>query len=185
MSWNGYETNNLLRNEGPDEHGVPRYVDVAMALGADQGLDARGLAIADFDNDGDLDLAINNNPGDSGDPERARPSLLRNDVGARHHWLSVELEGTASNRSAIGARVTLEIAGEPQTQLVVAGSSYASQHHRRLSFGLGEEPQADRLTVHWPSGLVETFTELPARHRLRIIEGQGSSLVAADGTGNP
>lgn len=177
MSWNGYETNNLLRNEGCADDGIPRFTDVAMALGADDGKDARGVALADFDRDGDLDLAINNNPGDSGDRERAAPTLLRNDVGQRRGWIEIDLEGTESNRSAIGAVVTLEAGDLRQTQVVAAGSSYASQHDRRLSFGLDDREQADRVTVRWPGGEVETFADLPARSRVRIVEGRGLEIV--------
>ncbi|MCB1056127.1 MAG: CRTAC1 family protein [Acidobacteria bacterium] len=173
MSWNGYETNNLLRNEGPGDDGIPRFTDVAMALGADDDKDARGLAIADFDNDGDLDLAVSHDFGDSGDVARAAPSLLRNDIGNRHGWISVELEGTTSNRDAVGALVTLEAGDLRQVQVVSAGSSYASQHDRRLHFGLGDRELVDRLTVRWPGGGEETFTDLPARSRVRIVEGQG------------
>lgn len=173
MSWNGFETNNLLRNDGCGEDGIPRFTDVAMALGADDGKDARGLAIADFDNDGDPDLAINNNFGDSGKIERAAPTLLRNDIGQRRGWLVLDLQGTTSNRSAVGAVVTVEAGGELQSRVVEIGSSYASQHHRRLHFGLGDHPRADRVTVRWPAGGEEVFENLPARSRIRIVEGQG------------
>ena len=64
MSWNGYERNVLLRNDGTDKNGVLHFTDVASALGADDIRDGRGMAVADFDNDGDLDIVINNNPGD-------------------------------------------------------------------------------------------------------------------------
>ncbi|MEM7482585.1 MAG: CRTAC1 family protein [Acidobacteriota bacterium] len=185
MSWNGYETNNLLRNEGLGQDGIPRFTDVAMALGADDGKDARGLAIADFDNDGDLDLAINQNPGDSGRVERAAPTLLRNDVGQRWGWISIDLVGRASNRSGYGAQVTLEAGDLIQTQVVAAGSSYASQHHRRLSFGLGDRPKVDRLTVRWPSGAVDTFENLPVRRRMKIVEGEGLEVRTVDGAAEP
>lgn len=171
MSWNGYENNNLLRNEGCADDGTPRYSDVALALGADAGYDARGLAIADFDNDGDLDLAINNNPGDSGDVERAVANLLRNDIGHTRPWLAIELEGRESNRAAVGAVVTVETGDLRQTQQVTLGSSYASQNSRRLHFGLGGHSQVDRLTIRWPAGAEQVFEGLDARQHLRIVEG--------------
>ena len=83
MSWNGYEHNVLLRNDGPDARGRLEFTDVAMALGADRVKDARGTAMADFDNDGDLDIVINNNPGDSRNQKRARATLLRNEIAKR------------------------------------------------------------------------------------------------------
>ena len=170
MSWNGYENNNLLRNEGCDENGVPRFSDVAMALGADDQKDARGLALADFDNDGDLDLAINHNVGDHDQEGLADAVLLRNDIGEQRGWLAVELRGVRSNRDAIGATVVVESAGGAQMGLVSAGSSYASQHSGRLLFGLGEHARVDRLTVRWPSGESHSLDDLPARRLVRLSE---------------
>ena len=178
ISWNGYEHNVLLRNEGKDAHDTLRFTDVAMALGADDIKDGRGMAIADFDNDGALDIVINNNPGASGDPSRARPTLLHNNIGARRNWLAVELEGTRSNRDAVGATVTIETGGEKQLRLVSAGSSFASQNTERLYFGLGDKTQVDALTVRWPTGRLERFEKIgdkaiTARQLLRIKEGVG------------
>jgi hypothetical protein len=184
ISWNGYEHNVLLRNEGmvtlegadKVKRETLRFTDVAMALGADDVKDGRGMAIADFDNDGALDIVINDNPGDSGDVSRARPALLRNNIGSRRNWLAVELTGTQSNHDAVGAMVTIEIDGGKQLRLVSAGSGFASQNSARLYFGLDEKTRVDVLTVRWPSGRVETFKSvgdqtIESRHVIRITEG--------------
>jgi enediyne biosynthesis protein E4 len=177
ISWNGYEHNVLLRNEGPDAKGVLQFSDVAMATGADDIRDARGTATADFDNDGDLDVVINNNPGDSGRAELSRATLLRNNVGERRNWLAIELRGTESNRDAVGATVTVEEGGQKFTRLVSAGSGFASQQSARLYFGLGDNAKVDVVTVHWPRGRVEKFTTdhdraIAARQLIRITEGK-------------
>ena len=152
MSWNGYEKNVLLRNEGPGADGALRLTRVGLALGADAPRDARGMASFDYDGDGDLDIIINHNPGDTGDPEAARPTLLRNEVGAARNWLAVELEGRKSNRDGIGAVVQLEAGGLRQMRHASAGSAYASQSSGKLYFGLGAESKIDTLTVRWPAG---------------------------------
>ncbi len=176
ISWNGYEHKVLLRNEGKDASGTLQFTDIAMALGADDIKDVRGMAIADFDHDGALDIIMNSNPGDSGDATKARPTLLRNNIGSRRNWLAVELTGTQSNRDAVGAMVTIETGGAKQLRLVSAGSGFASQNSERLYFGLNEKTQIDALTVHWPSGRVETIKTIgnqpiEAGHVIRITEG--------------
>jgi len=173
ISWNGYEHNVLLRNEGPAPDGKLQFTDVAMATGADDIRDARGTATADFDNDGDLDVVINNNPGDSGRAELSRATLLRNNVGERRNWLAIELRGTESNHDAVGASVTVEAGGQKFTRLVSAGSGFASQQSGRLYFGLGDKTQVDVVTVHWPKGGIEKFTKaVAARQLIRITEGK-------------
>ena len=177
ISWNGYEHNVLLRNEGAAPDGTLQFSDVAMATGADDIRDARGVATADFDNDGDLDVVINNNPGDSGRAELSRATLLRNNVGERRNWLAIELRGTDSNRDAVGALVTLEAGGEKFTRLVSAGSGFASQQSGRLYFGLGDKTEVDTMTVRWPNGRTQKFMKdqnriIAARQLIRITEGQ-------------
>ena len=111
---------------------------------------ARGSAYADIDNDGDLDVIITQ-PGRS-------PKLFRNDQDLGHHWLRVLLEGSASNRSAIGATVVLTAAGVTQRKQVMPGRSYLSQVEMPLVFGLGNSDRVDDLTVTWPGGTQQKIT---------------------------
>ena len=187
LSWNGYENNVLLRNEGVDADGTPQFTDVALAVGADDGRDARGYAAADFDHDGDLDLVVNHNPGDNDDAARRRPTLYRNDIGHARAWLSVELEGRTSNRDAIGATVavttnTVASGDHRQMRLLSAGSGYASQHSGRLHFGLGDAEEVTELVVRWPSGAEERFGPLATRQHLRLVEGEGLTVLPATPT---
>ncbi|MBC8029061.1 MAG: CRTAC1 family protein [Pyrinomonadaceae bacterium] len=182
ISWNGYEHNNLLRNEGPAADGTLQFTDVAMATGSDEIRDSRGLATADFDNDGDLDIVLNNNPGDSGRAEQARATLLRNNVGERRNWLAIELTGTKSNVDAVGALVTVDYGGERSVRLVGAGSGFASQHSSRLYFGLGDKTYVDGVTVRWPNGSVERFDKdqnqpIATRQLIQITEGRGIQVL--------
>ncbi len=125
---------------------------------------SRGCAFGDFDNDGDIDIVIVN----MNEP----PSLLRNDVDPRRHWLKVKLVGTKSNRSAIGGRVTLKYGSKVQAQEVCAQSSFYSVNDSRLHFGLGQELTAS-VTVRWPSGVIESIGKVKADRLLTIQEGKG------------
>jgi hypothetical protein len=184
MSWNGYENNVLLKNLGTAADGTPQFVDVAMALGADDVIDSRGAATADFDNDGDLDLVINHNPGDRDREIGVPPTLLRNDLGSAKSWLAVELEGTTSNRDGVGAVVTATAAVDPSaddpltlTRLATAGTGYASQETLRLYFGLGEAGVVDELAVTWPAGGEERFRNVPVGKLVRLTEGRGMEVL--------
>jgi len=125
---------------------------------------SRGCAFGDFDNDGDLDVLVMN----MNDP----PSLLRNDAPAGNRWIKVRLEGTRSNRSALGARVVARYGGRIQAQEVRSQSSYLSANDPRLHFGLGEAVAVD-LEVHWPSGKTENYPRLAAGKLVTIREGEG------------
>ncbi len=122
----------------------------------------RGCAFGDFDNDGDLDILIIN----LNEP----PSLLRNDVRGNGRWLKVKLIGTESNRSAIGARVTVEYAGKRQAQNVDGQASYLSCSDRRLHFGMGAAETAD-IEVSWPNGKKQAFSKVAANQLVVIREG--------------
>jgi len=178
FSWNGFEYNVLLRNEGPGPDGTPHFTDIAMAAGVDDIHDARAVATADFDNDGDLDIAVNHNAGDPARNTLVEPVLLRNNVGSRRSWLAVELRGTESNRDAVGALVRVTTADGQQMRHVSTGSAYASQQSARLYFGLADAEQVERVWVRWPSGLVESFDNIEARQLVRITEGSSMEELA-------
>ncbi|MGA3132592.1 MAG: CRTAC1 family protein [Terracidiphilus sp.] len=125
---------------------------------------SRGCAFGDFDNDGDIDILVMN--------QNEPPSLLRNDAPPGNNWIKVRLEGTKSNRSAIGARVLVRYGAHVQAQSVMSQSSYLSSNDPRLHFGLGKEVSAS-VEVHWPSGAVEQFKSLPANQLVTLREGAG------------
>jgi hypothetical protein len=127
---------------------------------------SRGCAFGDFDNDGDLDVVIMN--------QNEPPSLLRNDAPPGNHWLKVRLEGTQSNRSAIGARVLLHYGGKVQAQEVMSQSSYLSANDPRLHFGLGAEKTAT-LEVRWPRGGSDTVQNVAADQLVILREGSGTA----------
>jgi hypothetical protein len=125
----------------------------------------RGAALGDYDNDGDVDVLVNN--------VHEAPDLYRLDTRGGNHWLTLRLVGTRSNRSAIGARVACRAGGATQVDEVRGGGSYASQSDLRVHFGLGAATRVDRLEVRWPSGLREEWLEQPADRVLTLTEGSG------------
>jgi hypothetical protein len=144
-----------------------RFEDVSLKAGAALRAEnlGRGCAFGDFDNDGDVDVIVNNLDGP--------PTLLRNDGGNKNNWIMIKCLGTRSNRSAIGTRVKVTSGTHSQIDEVMSGSSYYSQNDFRLHFGLGRSTQADRVEVAWPSGVKESFTNLPANHLIVLQETKG------------
>jgi hypothetical protein len=124
---------------------------------------ARGVAVGDLDGDRRPEIVIVN--------MNATPTVLKNH-GSHQNSLSILLTGTKSNRSAIGARVSLQAAGRTQYQEVMGGSSYYSQNEFALHFGLGSARLVDRLEVRWPSGLVQQWKDIEINRRHRITEGE-------------
>jgi hypothetical protein len=138
-SFSGYERKRVWMNDG-----VGRFTEVAQTVGANDTYDGRAVALADLGNRGVLDVIVANQGG---------PALVyRNTVVPGRHWIDVELEGTASNRSAIGARVEVTWGGRTQRQDVLAASGFSAQNQRRLHVGLGGATAVDRVTIVWPSG---------------------------------
>jgi hypothetical protein len=144
-----------------------RFEDVSSKSGPGIAAEniARGCAFGDFDNDGDVDVIVNNLDGP--------PSLLRNDGGNRNNWIMVKCIGTRSNRSAIGTRVKVTSGEHSQIDEVMSGSSYYSQNDFRLHFGLGRATHADSVELTWPSGVKESFRDLPANHLFILQETKG------------
>jgi enediyne biosynthesis protein E4 len=144
-----------------------RFADVTEQLGDPVTVPkaGRGAAFADFDNDGDIDIVVNN--------VHDAPDLYRLDQTGERHWIALKLVGTQSNRSAIGARVRLVTAEGAQLQEVRGGGSYYSQNDLRVHFGLGGARAIERIEVRWPNGREETWTELPIDRLHTLKEGAG------------
>lgn len=153
-----------------------RFEDVSTKAGA--AITAvnlgRGCAFGDFDNDGDVDIVVNNLDGP--------PSLLRNEGGNRNHWIMIKCVGTRSNRSAIGTRVKITALGRTQIDEVMSGSSYYSQNDLRLHFGLNRAERVDTVDIMWPSGLKESFKNVPVNQLWVIEEGKGIVKTSKPGT---
>ena len=158
-SLSGYQRKRVWMNDG-----AGKLTDVAMAVGVTDQYDGRAVAIADLWNRGALDVIVANQKG---------PILVyRNTVAADAGWIEFELEGTRSNRSAIGAQVRLFYNGEQQLQEVSGGSGFCAQNQRRLHFGLGKNPRVEQAVIRWPSGQTQTLSapEIARIHRVKESE---------------
>ena len=155
-----HERNVLLRNNG---HGG--FDEVSGTAGLDVDQDGRSFAVFDYDGDGDADVVLM--------APRSSPQLrlFRNDYSAGNASVAINLIGTKSNRDAIGARVTVETDQIKATRVLMAGSGFLSQHSKQLLFGLGKSQRINKVTIAWPSGLVQTLTGLPLNQRVWIREG--------------
>ncbi len=147
--------------------GKRRFETVGAKMGAEfnRPIVARGAAYADIDHDGDLDLLITSNHGPA--------YLFRNDGGNQNKFLCLKLNGTKSNRSAIGAVVRIESASGKQWNTVRSGSSYCSQSDLALTFGLGSDPTVTAVEIEWPSGAKQKLTNIAANQFVTIEEGKG------------
>ena len=147
--------------------GKGQFAKVSDSLGADfvRPIAGRGLATSDFDNDGDIDIAVNVR-GDY-------PELLRNDGGNANHWLEVLLIGTKSNRDGIGASLKLTSEGVSHVEQSKGGMSYMSASDPRIHFGLGKRTKIDSLEITWPSGQIDKLTNLAADKIIAVKEGAG------------
>ena len=155
-SLSGYQNKRVCVNDG-----AGKFIDVAQAAGVTDTYDGRAVALADLWNRGVLDVLVANQKG---------PLLLyKNTVTSENEWIEFNLEGTSSNRSAIGAQVTLFWNGQHQVQEVSGGSGFAAQNDRRLHFGVGKNPHIEKAVIRWPSGKLQTI-EQPAVHQCHKIK---------------
>lgn len=156
-SLSGYQQKRVWLNDG-----AGKFVDVAQAVGARDLYDGRSVALVDLWNRGVLDVVVANQKG---------PLLIyRNNVAPENQWVDFELEGSASNRSAIGAEVRLFWDGRQQVQQVSGGSGFCSQNQRRLHFGVGKNARLEKAEIRWPSGKVETIEKPVAGQTYKIKE---------------
>ena len=152
----------LFRNMGGR-----KFENVSSKVGAQFAtpLVARGAIYADFDHDGDLDVLITNNGGPA--------HLYRNDGGNKNKWICIRTVGSKSNRDGIGAVVRIESAGGKQWAVVRSGSSYASQSDMALTFGLAQDAMVKSISVEWPSGAKQQFSNVNANQFITIDESKG------------
>lgn len=153
-----------------------RFEDVTERLGAPVTTPAagRGAAFGDFDNDGDIDVLVNN--------VHASPDLFRLESDARRHWVTFELQGTRSHREAVGARVRVFASGETWVEELRGGGSYLSANDRRVHFGLGAVRHIERVEVRWPLGAIEEWTDL-AVDRFHVLREGGGRVPGTQGEG--
>jgi hypothetical protein len=158
-SLSGYQQKRLWLNDGEG-----RFIDVAQAVGATDTYDGRSVALADLWNTGALDVVIAN--------QRGPLLIYKNTVASGNDWIEFSLEGTKSNRSAIGAQITLYWSGKQQLQQVSGGNGFASQNDRRVHFGLGKDPKIDKAVIRWPSGAAQTLNNLAPDRLYTLKEPQ-------------
>ena len=161
-SWSGYQKKKLFHNRHDGT-----FAEISAQAGVDNDLDGRGIAVADFDNDGRLDLVQAN---------ADQPLLFyRNITEKKTNWAEFRLIGVKSNRDAIGTRVRIRAGDLNQIREVDGGNGYAGQSTKRVHFGLGAATKIDRLDVSWPSGAKETFSA-PVNQITTLKEGEGTPI---------
>jgi len=123
---------------------------------------ARGLALGDYDNDGDIDAFLLNID---------QPSILiRNDGGNRNNWITMDLAGTKSNREGLGAKITVRAGNLVQVDEKKSGTSYLSHNDARMHFGLGQHTKVDEVIIKWPSGITQRLKDLKVNQILKVVE---------------
>src|SRR5262249_22785314 len=146
------------------------FLDISYLTGADNDGDGRSVVAGDFRNNGQLDLVVRQVGGGS--------LLVYENCFPRRHYLKVSLRGTRSNRQGVGARLIATAGGQPLVRELYPINSFRSQMPNLVHFGLGEATKVDRLTIRWPSGKVQEFTDVVADRHILVDEGlEGSAAV--------
>ena len=158
-SLSGYQQKRVWVNDG-----AGKFVDVASSVGVTDTYDGRAVAVADLWNRGVMDVIIAN--------QRGPLLIYKNTVTPANRWVEFEMEGTKSNRSAIGAQVTVFWNGQQQVQSVSGGTGFAAQNQRRLHFGLGKNPEIEKAVIRWPSGKVQTLENLSPDQLYQVKESR-------------
>ena len=155
-SLSGYQPKCVWINDG-----AGKFTDIAQAVGATDTYDGRSVALVDLWNRGVLDVVVAN--------QRGPLLVYKNNVTPDNQWIAFELEGSQSNRSAIGAQVRVFWNGVQQVQEVSGGTGFCAQNHRRLHFGLGKTAAVDKVVIRWPSGTIQTIAtpELGKLHKIK------------------
>jgi enediyne biosynthesis protein E4 len=154
------------------------FVDISFLTGADSDGDGRSVVAGDFRNDGRMDLVVRQVGGG--------PVLLFENRFPPAHYLNISLRGTKSNRLGIGARVIVRAGGLEQTRELYPQNGFRSQVASRLHFGLAAQERVDRLTIHWPSGEIQQFKDLPVDRHILVDEGRsGADAVELLVPGHP
>jgi Flp pilus assembly protein TadD/peroxiredoxin len=164
-TWSGFERNIFYLN---NRDGT--FSDVSGIVGLDFIEDSRTFALADFDHDGKVEVLLKN---------RSAPQvrLLKNVLSELAPAIAFRLQGKKSNRDAIGAAVTVQADARNQTLFVQVGSGFLGQHSKELFFGLGGQQTSVRASIRWPSGLVQSLSDLPLNHRIFVEEGSPPSRM--------
>ena len=156
-SQSGFQQNKIWLNDGSGH-----FNDVSKYVADNESLDSRSIAMADLWNRGVLDIIVAN--------QNNSLLVLKNNVNIKNHWIAFELEGTHSNKSAVGATVELFWDSKSQLQVISGGIGFSSQNQRRLQFGLGESSKIDKAVITWPDGKHQVVQNPEADHMIKIRE---------------
>lgn len=169
-SLSGYERNRIHLNSRGQ-----KYYEISGLTGADSEGDGRAVVACDLNGDGMEDLIVRQSGGGS--------FLMFENRFPKTHWLEVSLRGVKSNTLGIGARIVAQVGDQKITRELYPANNFRSQGPAHVHFGLAKATKVDRLTITWPSGLIQEFTDLPADRHIRIKEGNEQVTALQTGTG--
>ena len=177
VSGDNRQSNLLFENDGRG-----RYTDISERSGilATGERIHRSAIFADYDDDGRVDIfvTVNGQQVEDGqgnnifDPHQGKGILFHNETKSDNNWIKVRLEGTKSNRDGFGSTVSITVGSIKQKQALVSGQGYFSAHAKEIYFGLGSVKSIDKIKVSWPSGMDQTFENIPANQTVYILEGE-------------